>query len=267
MPLRPVRATHGPFFMRAAVAATAMHLFACTAIVRQEPEQRMIVVEIVDASDSALTDRCAEVAADLQVLLAQPNRRDLDLMVLAVGNSKTGYEPVPLIAERFRASATAFEEPGADERHRHDWIAKVVSDCDARLVPADRSPVFLAVKRGIQAVEELCARVVQEGGACTERRLYIHSDLRDNVEPGVRARLYPRAKRAKRGTPAPLPRLDTRGVRILACGLSETRTAGDDHVGHDAVLSVWREVVANDLHVSPGCARLPREEGDGAGSP
>ena len=233
----------------------------CTGMPAPAPLPTVVEAVVLDDSGSADTDRCAELGADLETALARPDVRRLDLVVLELGDSRTGNEPVPLLQRRFEPSQAAFERPGAEESVRRAWIDGAVSACDRSLAPSNRSPVLAAVVRAVETVHALCAEFERGGAVCAERRLLIHSDFRDNVDPGVRARLYPR--RWSRGTsnaaPPPLARLDTGSIVVSACGVSDTKTGPKEEiVARGAVRDAWRQILGPDLEIAAGCPRVER---------
>lgn len=241
----------------AAVAAGA----GCAGMPAPTPIPTVVEAVVLDDSGSADTDRCAELGADLETTLARLDVRRLDLVVLALGGSRTGNEPVPLLQRRFESSQAAFEQPGAEESARRAWIDDAVSTCDRSLAPSDRSPVLAAVVRAVETVRALCAELERGGAACTERRLHIHSDFRDNVDPGVRARLYPRrsSRATPNATPPPLARLDLGSIVVSACGVSDTKTdPKEEPIARSAVRDVWRQVLGPDLEIAAGCPRAAR---------
>lgn len=238
-------------------ALMALAVAGCTGMPAPAPIPTVVEAVVLDDSGSADTDRCAELGADLETALARPDARRLDLVVLALGDSRTGNEPVPLLQRRFESGQAAFEQPGAEESARRAWIEEAVSTCDRSLAPSDRSPVLAAIVRAVETVRALCVEVERGGAVCTERRLLIHSDFRDNVDPGVRARLYPR--RWSRATPPPLARLDTGSIVVSACGVSDTKTGPKEElVARGAVRDAWRQILGPDLEIAAGCPHIAR---------
>lgn len=241
--------------------ATAVVVTGCAGMPAPTPIPTMVEAVVLDDSGSADTDRCAELGADLETALARPDARRLDLVVLALGDSRTGNEPVPLLQRRFESGQAAFEQPGAEESARRTWIEDAVSTCDRSLAPSDRSPVLAAVVRAVETVRALCVEAERGGAVCTERRLHIHSDFRDNVDPGVRARLYPRrwSRATSNGTPPPLARLDTGSIVVSACGVSDTKTGPKEElVARGAVRDVWHQILGANLEIAAGCPRAAR---------
>jgi hypothetical protein len=241
-------------FTMAAAAA------GCAWMPAPAPIPTVLEAVVLDDSGSADTDRCAELGADLETALARPDVRRLDLVVLELGGSTTGNEPVPLLQRRFEPSQAAFERPGAEESARRAWIDDAVSACDRSLAPSDRSPILAAVVRAVETVHALCAEFERGGAVCRERRLLIHSDFRDNVDPGVRARLYPRrASRAATNAMPPLARLDLGSIVVSACGVSDTKTGPKEElVARGAVRDAWRQILGPDLEIAAGCPRAER---------
>jgi hypothetical protein len=162
------------------------------------------------------------------------------LTVLATGDKSTADEPVLVVKYEMPVSRRALEGKQAETNRKEAILVDLTAQWN-RLNRTDRSPIFLAVKRGVEQL--------RRSGCTPETACYllIKSDGQELSEPTIKKAL--RDLQSKSSLPAPIP---NGGIRVVFCGLSETTgntTEGgnrglhpwvSDRNGMDRVRDVWR---------------------------
>ncbi|MDA2937070.1 hypothetical protein MYX75_02250 [Acidobacteria bacterium AH-259-A15] len=218
-------------------------------------------VEIVDRSLSVTNLPAAVVALGRRAFDLPGMRRGSTLTVMATGDEATANEPLLVARYEVPISRRALEDKRAEEVRKED----VLTDLAARwnkLGRTERSPIFLAVKRG---VEQLRSSGCTPQSACY---LFIKTDGEELLEPGIK-----NALRGSEKGPLPEP-IGNEGVKIVFCGLSETTgstTKGDKKLQYtqvrdakyvDRLRKVWSALFTNPDLVSfePYCSGVEIEQ-------
>lgn len=174
--LRPLPARRRAEYRISRLAALALGTLGCN-LPAPEPTPSRAIDFILDNSTSAMTDRCAELGADLATALSDPAVIRLDIAVLALSDRTSGFEPKTIIPhDAYVAGGDLLEDPEAARSARVACIDDVVGRCDERLQPTPMTPLYLATKRGAEAFVALCDGLAQAHVACKERELRLHSD-------------------------------------------------------------------------------------------
>jgi hypothetical protein len=157
-----------------------------------------------------------------QVLDWHPVSPGTSLIVLALGDASTANEPRLLGRYLIPANRTIMEGRNAGSRRRQGILDDLKRRCE-ELHPTMISPIFQSVK---QAVVQLRRLGCGNGSDC---KLWIDSDLEENVVPAIKAILdHPGSKRLT------LPvRLDNEGIHVAFCGLAVTTGLILDPLGHE----------------------------------
>lgn len=194
---------------------------------------------VVDVSSSTSAVRCPEVVARAHELLT--GALHVQFLALATGNTTSAGEPSLLVDAAYDQATAAFEDPDAEATRRARWLKIIGEECGRRY-PGSRSssPIFAAL---VRALHTLHARRIdlEASGATVNARLWVHSDLRENVEPAITAHLAQR-KTSKKKLP-PLPTLDTGAAVVRACGVSDHRAAKGEPTDPRLVYEVWKQVI------------------------
>lgn len=206
-------------------------------IVMQMPTAQ--AVEIDDRSLSVTNEEEGVPALGRRALGLPGMRKGSTLTFLATGDGATSDEPVLVAKYEMPVSRRAMEGRGA-ETERKDAILADLAGRLKELGRTTRSPIFLAVKRGVEQL--------RSSGCTPETTCYllVKSDGQELSEPTIKKAL--RDSQSKNSLPSPIP---NEGIRVVFCGLSETTgntTEGSrrgfhaqvsDRKGIDRVRDVW----------------------------
>ncbi|MFA4973891.1 MAG: hypothetical protein WC683_14865 [bacterium] len=211
-------------------------------------------VIILDHSDSMLEDTEQRLFRGLvEAALAIPNaRKGSKVFVMSTGNQSTAMEPMPITSFEIPMTNRVMEGRDALDESRRELLARVVGEYRKGAVETKVSPIFLSVKRGL---DQLHANGCVPGGRCQCR---IRSDADETQETWLREAI--RSGKIPKG---PLPvRLDNRGIRVVWCGLSETRgmvvtkkgrlslTGKRNGASTEHLQLVWRQIFTDPDNVS-----------------
>ncbi len=146
-----------------------------------------------------------------QVLSADGASPGSTLTILVLGDKATANEPWELGRYSVARTRKVLEGRRANLRRRRDVLRDVLGKCQA-VPPTNVSPIFLGVK---QALADLRAKGCSETTHC---KLFVDSDLEDNVERSIREGL------TRRGGKADILQspLDNEGIDVTSCGLAVT---------------------------------------------
>lgn len=224
---------------------------------------------LIDASGSAKDVCGAAVGVARRVLAETGEREEFRLDVFATGGASTAAEPTQLKQFHLPAQRRVLEGKEAARLKREGLLEELGKRCGA-LATTDESPVYMGLKR---VVEHLGAAGCGAGADC---RLYVQSDLEENVTAAVRDALRG-SRRGAAALPAPL---ENEGIRVSICGLSESngqragggtqrsrrRGRAGDVSRADRVREVWLRLFTHPdlVTVEPFC---PREEPPGGAGP
>jgi hypothetical protein len=169
---------------------------------------------IRDRSDST-TSGCLAIGGLAKEYLRSGNSdRFSAIIAMATGDGRSNDEPVEF------ARLTEVHKIGAREgrqsiaRKEAAIIDELVRRCEEQ-GGADRSPIYLAIRRGI---EELRTLGCHEGTNCV---LFLQSDMAENGEPGLRKALL-----GDKNAILPTP-IDNRGIAVHICGTAQTSGLAD----------------------------------------
>jgi len=167
-------------------------------------------VTILDNSGSTQDDREVLIGLAGRALEQRKLTSGSTLTILAVGDSRTGNEPRFIAKYDIPHSRRALEGKAAISRQR----TQILTDLQTRLEKLPRtkeSPIFLAVKRGIEQLRG--SRCVAD----SECYMFVRTDGEENAEKSIRKALEGKGK--PKGVPDPIA---NDGIRVMFCGLSET---------------------------------------------
>jgi len=181
------------------------------------------------------------------------------LTVLVIGNRATAFEPWQLGTYSFPTTRRALEGRAANLQRRQDLLNDIRTKCQT-IHGTTSSPIFLGVK---EAISDLRATGCGESSHC---KLYVDSDLEENVETSINQRLN-RTNDGGRILPQPI---DNDGIDVAFCGLAVTtgRYDGSSSGGfreappqspsrQDRLRETWRSLFTNPETVSfePYCPK------------
>ncbi len=200
-----------------------------------------VVVLDQSASTRALR-RCSELSARMRMLVPRVGEPTKQLLVLGTGGAASAGEPRTLVGWlSLGQSAALFEHPSGRSTTVQETLGGVVDACRSNSTVSPTSPILLAVRRGLEALNAQC---VEAGVALRQcrRRLFLHSDLRESDTAWLAGR---------KGARQPEP-LNSEGVEIIVCGISET---SDRSTARRSNLKRWRHVLGEGapLHFAPTC--------------
>jgi len=170
---------------------------------------------VLDASDSMQENAGQQaVLGLLKGGLRVPGiKKGSKLFVSVVGGPATAMEPVAVASMDIPVSNRVMEGRGAVEKERRELVSKVLEEYSSKAIETKCTPVFLAVKRGL---DQLHAAGCREKSTCY---LFVRSDGEETEEPWIRESIS-RLRVPKNGAPSVL---DNRGIKVRWCGLAETR--------------------------------------------
>lgn len=168
------------------------------------------------------------------------------LTVLILGDQSTADEPWRMGTYPVPTVRKVLEGRSGRARQQREILRDISGKCQP-LRRTSISPIFLGVT---QAVADLHARGCKATSHC---RLFVDSDLEENVEPSIRKRLD-RKDGPKRVS---LPHVDNGGIDVVFCGVAVTdgrihglaENGARKFVTHDSdrvhrLQEVWRSLFA-----------------------
>ena len=180
------------------------------------------------------------------------------IVLLAFGTKETANEPRFIGELEIPVIRRVIEGQRAAARQRQSLLEKVRNSCK-ELGETKVSPVFQAVKRGVEHMQQM-------GNSIDERYLFVQTDGEETENPEIKAAL-----KSSKGKAPVLPALiDNRGVHVTFCGIAETigdappqkgkpghRTAMRNQHRSDRLREVWTKVFTNPELVTfePYCTR------------
>ncbi|HEY2382355.1 MAG TPA: hypothetical protein VGK48_14350 [Terriglobia bacterium] len=167
-------------------------------------------VTIYDASGST-TNEYASVLGVAEVFFNTPHlSKGSMLTVLLTGDDKSAGEPRMVATYEVPFSRRALEGKNAINKRKADIVTGLSTKLK-ELGRTDRSPIFLAVKRG---VEQLRASGCHNDSRCF---LFVRTDGEELTEKSIRVALN--SSGMAKNLPAPIT---IEGIQVLFCGLAET---------------------------------------------
>ena len=230
----------------AAVVVIGMIASGCLDLPKPEPTPITVLAVALDQSTPEATSRrCAELSARLRTTLRRPGVKRLDLLVLGTGDEATAFEPIAVVPwMSWSPDAGIFEHPEKAETAREEWIAAVRTACE--------TSIHMAVWRAAASVRSRCAELESRGAQCSAMLLAAHSDLRENVEVHLRPLLDDlsrelEGKKRRRGALSAIPPIDTAGMEVKVCGISDTGLGrGERFIQPAVIIDVWKDVLGVD---------------------
>ncbi len=203
--------------------------------------------EIVEDPSGSHGPACQSLPGLVEHVLESPDATPgSTLTVLVLGDQSTANEPRRLGLYPIPTITRVAEGRNEIARRRGELLADIQNKCRS-VRETTISPIYLGVK---QAVVDLRAKGCHAGSRC---RLYVDSDLEENVETSIMRSLHSRSGRA---TSLPPP-IDNAGINIAFCGTAVVvnhiigpsgrrvatvvpRSAGQE----DRIRRVWRRLFA-----------------------
>jgi hypothetical protein len=170
----------------------------------------MIVVDI----SGSVTNDFASVVGLAEQFLNQPKlTHGSSLSVITTGDGQTRNEPRLLARYDVPFSRRAVEGRGAIRKKKREILIDLQSKL-ADLKQTGRSPIFLAIKRGIEhlrssgcTADSTCYLFVRTDGEELSERA-----IRDSIDSGIKRKRLPEVA-------------SNEGVRVTFCGLAEVNTS------------------------------------------
>ncbi len=214
---------------------------------------------ILEDPSTSYTGECEAAIGSAEEILHSPGASlRSKLIFLALGDSLTANEPRELGKYDLPISRKVIEGERTKERHEAALVEKISRACRS-VRPTAISPIFLGVK---QALADLKTAGCAKGSDC---KLWVNSDLEENVEPSIRSRINHVGGRGS--LPAAL---DNEGIGVTFCGYASTAGRVLDPTGNekrgfgarspareDRMQNVWRSLFVNAEHVrfEPYCPK------------
>ncbi len=261
------------------VLALAGLLTACgSPKLEPAPRRALSIAVVADASTSAdvkpgqtIADlRCSQVTAIVGAALTTPGLSRLELLLMATGGRGTSNEGRVIIPWRsFVPQAHLFAKNKSPDQQRQSFLQGIEGSCRATLKSENTSPIFFAVERAAESLRQHTAAQPRNGE--TAKRLFLLSDLRENVHHGLKSRLLAVSNAHRKGVSVPaatgsVPTLKLDGVALLACGRSGHAggSADDLAISPRAVTEVWQSVFQGAASFDAACPEPSEHFGGGA---
>jgi hypothetical protein len=201
--------------------------------------------EVYDPSLS-FSGGCPAVVGAAEQLFHNPDVSGRStLTVLALGDSRTAFEPRRLASYTIPTDQKIIEGRRAGLRRREGVLLDLWAQCRS-VRPTLITPLYLGVR---QAIADLRAKGCAASSQCG---LWVATDLEENADRAIRERIEGRGH----GGPLPLP-LENSGIEITFCGYAGTqgrvlgpsgRETGRSAVRgphrDDRLQAVWRSLFA-----------------------
>jgi hypothetical protein len=214
---------------------------------------------ILEDPSASYTGECEAAIGSAEEVLRSPAASPRSkLIFLALGDGLTANEPQEVGKYDLPISRKVIEGGKAKERHEAVLLEKISRACRS-VRPTAISPIFLGVR---QALADLKAAGCAKGSGC---KLWVNSDLEENVEPSIRSRL------SRAGGRGSLPAaLDNEGIGVTFCGYASTAGRAVDPTGNgirrfgarnpereDRMQNIWRSLFVNAERVTfePYCPK------------
>ena len=218
---------------------------------RTPPLESITAAVLIDRSDSMQNPCTSLVDTTGRILRLSADRTGSTLAVFVTGDSASANQSVLLTSKEAPMRTRMLKGSQLLQLERAAFADELKRRCVQQ--PTTRtSPIYSALK---DAVSHL------RGGdlRATDRRLFVVSDLRENVDPVItKALSQPLGTKTK----GPLP-IDNTAVSVTICGYAQTR----DHqsLQNERLIEVWKKLFADPTLVrfepfctSTGAAQIPR---------
>jgi hypothetical protein len=218
---------------------------------RTPPLESITAAVLIDRSESMQNPCAALVDTTGRVLQLSADRPNSSLAVFVTGDLASANQPVLLASREAPTRTRLLKGSQLLQLERIAFTDELKRLCVQQ--PATRiSPIYSALK---DAVSHLHAVDLP----ANDRRLFVVSDLRENVDPAItKALAQPLGTKIR----DPLP-IDNTAVSVVVCGYAQTR----DHqsLQNERLIEVWRQLFADPTLVKfePFCtatraAQIPR---------
>jgi hypothetical protein len=244
----------------AAFVAWRSHVSATT-----KPRTDGLVVDLTTSHSADRTKACLAVPGISETVLAQAGSRPgARLIVLALGDSASAGEPVPLSRDDALPARIALST-GEDvlRRQQAAYLAALYGNC-LRAPHPEYSAIYLGVER---ALESLRSRGCNTGVGCA---LWVATDGEENAQLALKQRLDGLSTTQS----GPIAPLDNAGIDVHFCGLAEISVDSEKRStsrgrraafrGRNAgrVAQVWRSIFTapNSVYFAPFCPQPTKPE-------
>lgn len=227
---------------------------------KTSPMEVGVLVGGLDASASGdSTVQCDEVVAQIERLLALPGVKRLDVALYQMGDTETGGEPRVLVPfTRFSPRARLFMDAAKRQAERQTWMNAIVAQCRGRLIRTKTSPIFQAISRAVESIAAHCTELSRQKEVCSQKALFISSDLRESAEPAIALRLAPVKPRVRPPVLPTLPTINIEGLTVTMCGVANYHVGkGGEESSAGVVLGVWRRVLVPSMPPVDASCPLP----------
>lgn len=164
--------------------------------------------EIVDDPSGSHGPVCTSLQGLAARVLGLPGATSQStLTVLFLGDQSTANEPRRIGSYPIPTIRRVAEGRNEIARQRGKLLANIQNKCKS-VRQTNISPIFLGVK---QAVADLRAEGCRAGSGC---RLYVDSDLEENVETSIKRSIHI----SSGGAPSMPPLIDNAGITVAFCG-------------------------------------------------
>lgn len=160
----------------------------------------------------SFTGGCRALVGSVDHLLHSPGvSATATLTAFVLGDASTAAEPRRLATYAIPTDRKVIEGKQASAKRTVSLLRDVWGRCES-VRPTLMTPIYLGIQ---QTLADLHAKGCKVGSRCS---LWVATDLEENVDHGIKARL-----RGSRAAAAPLPRaLDNRGIQVTFCGFAQT---------------------------------------------
>lgn len=189
-------------------------------------------VIVLDASESS-TERCRSARALAARALKRIGPGGGSIAVLRTGDETTANEPVVLASFDIPAALPRALENRKKAEMDANRIVEAVNEYCAKMPVLETSPVFLAIKRGLQHLAGF------GDSDRAEHWLDVQSDGQETAERVINAALRSTAV-------VELPQLDNGRVKVTLCDIANTRGATANSRGQVRTLTAPRTAVSAD---------------------
>lgn len=218
----------------------------------QHPSESIVAIALDQSSGTSAANRCDEVASRVERLLVDRTHRSFRFMAFGTGGIAND-EPSILIDREVERPRLA-NHSAADRAAKLAEITESIrAECNRKLRRVSRSAIVSAVTRAGQALSAACDRAIREGKLC-QPFLYLHSDLRENVDRTVVAAFKRRDTASLRAVEA--KRIDfPTNITIAVCSTAVSTDSDRGAPSSAWIEEVWRVLLGPNApkYFEPSC--------------
>jgi hypothetical protein len=223
-----------------------------------------VALEVVLDGSVGVGERCQELLARIDDVLALPGVRRLEVAAVQTGDRSVGYEPITLLPWRaWDTKAGLYASKNRLAAERSAWLTQIGRDCEASLRPVGVSAIVTAAQRAAGSLRSHCSELEQHRIRCSRQILAIHSDLRENVDARTARSLDrgilhdPHVKDMARADNPDLPAIDVAGLDVRVCGVAATAVGKHEKLIDPAIVtSIWKAILGVDADRFDSICRL-----------